>query len=135
MARRPGGVTLVAVIVWINGLLEVIGGAIILFALGSASATVQVDGIAGGRTAIITYAILAILLGIITIVIGTGLLQGSRVARVLVTIALVLSLIGAILGTISLPGQAVGPLVTGFLALIGLILLWTGRASDFFRNS
>jgi hypothetical protein len=132
MARRPGGVTLVAIIVWINGLLEIIGGAIVLYALGAAS--IQDNEIPGGRTAAVTFAIIAILLGLVTIVVGSGLLRGSRVSRVLVTIALILSLAGSILGVLGVPSEAVGPIVTGFLALIGLILLWTGRASEFFRS-
>jgi hypothetical protein len=122
MAARPAGVTLIAVIVWINGLLSVIGGIVALIAGGSAA---------------LTAAIVSIILGVLTIAVGVGLLRGSRVARVIATIFLVLSLASAIYSVIvgiSAPGSIIVPIVSGALALIALILLWTSRASSFFRS-
>ena len=122
MAARPAGVTLIAVIVWINGLLSVIGGIVALIAGGSAA---------------LTAAIVSIILGVLTIAVGVGLLRGSRVARVIATIFLVLSLASAIYSVvvgIAAPGSIIVPIVSGVLALIALILLWSSRASSFFRG-
>jgi hypothetical protein len=123
-------VTLVAIIVWITGLLEIIGGALALVALATSDELV----VPGGRTAATVYAIIAIAFGIFVISIGAGLLRGSGLARVLVTISLVLSLGGAVYTMIAVPGQFAGGIVTGLLAILGLVLLWTGRASDFFAS-
>ena len=122
MAARPAGVTLIAVIVWINGLLSIIGGVIALV---------------GGGSAALTAAIVSIILGVLTIAVGVGLLRGSRVARVIATIFLVLSLASAIFSIvvgIASPSSIVVPLVSGVLALVALIMLWTSRASAFFRS-
>ena len=122
MAARPAGVTLIAVIVWINGLLSIIGGIVALIAAGSAA---------------FVPAIVSIIIGVLTLAVGVGLLRGSRVARVIATIFLVLSLASAIYSAvvgISALGSIIVPIVSGALALIALILLWTSRASSFFRR-
>ncbi len=113
---------MIAVIVWINGLLTVIGGVVALVTGGSA---------------VLGAAIVGIIIGVLTIAVGVGLLRGSRVARVIATIFLVLSLASAIYSIvlgIAAPGSIVVPIISGFLALIALILLWTSRASSFFRS-
>ncbi len=111
---RPVGVTVIAVITWINGLIGIISG---IFGL-----------IAGaGTVAWITLA-----LGVITLAVGAGLLNGSNVARVIATIVFVLNVAGAIYllfngGTL---WSAIG---TGGLSLLALILLYTGKSNAFFR--
>ncbi|HEY4225300.1 MAG TPA: hypothetical protein VGM70_05765 [Pseudolysinimonas sp.] len=120
--KRPAGVTLIAVIVWINGLLSIIGGIVALITGGSAA---------------LAAAIVSIIIGVLTIAVGVGLLRGSRVARVIATIFLVLSLASAIYSIvvgIAAPGSIIVPIVSGVLALIALIMLWTSRASSFFRS-
>ena len=122
MAARPAGVTLIAVIVWINGLLSIIGGIVALLTGGSGA---------------LAAAIVSIIIGILTIAVGVGLLRGSRVARVIATIFLVLSLAAAIFSIVSgiaAPNSIIVPIVSGALALIALIMLWTSRASSFFRS-
>jgi LytS/YehU family sensor histidine kinase len=122
MATRPAGVTLIAVIVWINGLLSIIGGIVALVSGGSAA---------------LPAAIVSIIIGILTIAVGVGLLRGSRVARVIATIFLVLSLASAIYSIvvgIAAPGSIIVPIISGVLALVALIMLWSSRASSFFRS-
>ncbi len=125
MATRPAGVTLVAVIVWIDGLLQIIGAILGLIGLGAVAEA--------SRGAAAALLIVSLIIGVITIAAGVGLLRGSNVARVLVTIFLVLSIAKAIYSLVS-GGAVAQPIITALLALIGIILLFTGRASAFFRS-
>ena len=82
---RPGGVTLVAVIAWINGVLGVITGILLL-----------TGGSAAEAPAVTTAAWVTIVIGIITILVGVGLLRGSNLARIVATVVFVLNLANAI---------------------------------------
>ncbi|MCS5716973.1 hypothetical protein N1027_02380 [Herbiconiux sp. CPCC 205763] len=124
MAARPGGVTLVAVIVWIQGLLTLIGGIIAL--IGAFA-----PGAVGG--AFLAVAIISIIIGIITIAVGFGLLRGSSGARILTTIVLLISLATAIFSMFA-TNSFWSQLVSALLAVIGLILLYTRRANEYFRE-
>lgn len=119
---RPGGVTLVSILAWISGVLQLIGGIVLLFAP------------AGENNAVTIAAWIGIVLGILTIAVGVGLWRGSPVARVLATIVFVLNLISAVVAMFTASGSLWAALVNGLLALIGIILLWTRAASDFFRR-
>ncbi|WP_139416237.1 hypothetical protein [Agromyces laixinhei] len=127
---RPGGVTLVAVLTWISGLFDVIGGTILLFQT-SVAATVEQFG---GASALITSAIISILIGLIVIIVAGGLLRGSSGARTIVTVVQVLSIGTSIFLAIAHPAQAIGEFFSIAIAVIVLAILWTGRASAFFRH-
>ncbi len=118
---RPGGVTVVSILAWISGVLQVIGGALVLIA------GAEVAGLA-------VIAWVTILLGLITIFVGIGLWRGNSLARIIATVVFVLNLVSAIIAVFSNPEAAWQPLISGLLALIGIILLWTRAASDFFRR-
>jgi hypothetical protein len=118
---RPGGVTLVAVIAWINGVFSVITGILLL------------TGGAATGTAVTTAAWLTIIIGVVTILVGVGLLRASNLARILATIVFVLNLASAIWTMFAVPGQFWSAIVSGLLALIGLALLYSARANEFFR--
>jgi hypothetical protein len=119
---RPGGVTLVSILAWISGLLQLIGGIVLLFTPAISS------------TAVMIAAWVAIVLGIITIAVGVGLWRGSPVARVIATIVFLLNLVNAIIGMFTASIGIWPALVNMLLAAIGLALLWTKAASDFFRR-
>lgn len=123
--RRPGGVTLVAVIVVINGILELLGGILVLAGVAAIGAGV-----------LAAVPVVAIVLGILTILVGLSLLRGGQIARVITTIVLAIDLAYAILGIFQSTGSGAiwSPLVSGLLALLGIVLLWTRRASAFFRG-
>lgn len=129
-AARPGGVTLVAVLTWISGALNIVVGVVMFFQQSNAELLAQF----GGTSGIITAGIVSILLGLVIVLVARGLLNGSQVARVLVTIVQALSLAGAVLGVLVAPGQLVSSLVTGLLALLIIVLLYTARANAFFRR-
>ncbi|WES64661.1 hypothetical protein P0L94_00995 [Microbacter sp. GSS18] len=121
-SRRPGGVTLVSILAWISGLLQVITG-ILLLITGTE-----------GQVLAITGWILGIL-GLITIIVGAGLWSGNRAARIIATIVFSLNLINAVVGAFNATGASVWSFwVNALLAVIGLILLWTKAATDFFRS-
>ncbi|WP_440709923.1 DUF7144 family membrane protein [Herbiconiux sp. YIM B11900] len=129
--RRPGGVTLVAVIVWISGALQVIGGVIGLI---TAPTTAEVNGVPGATGSLTATAIVAIVLGVITIAVGAALLRGSQLARVLTTIVLALNLASAVYLLLAVPTSVWQGLLNGLLALLGIILLYTRSANAYFRR-
>ena len=127
---RPGGVTLVAVFAWISGLLDIVGGSLLLFQT-SVDATVEQFG---GPSQLIASALLEILIGVVVIVVAIGLLRGNNASRVVITIFQIISIIGSVFLAIAYPAGAIGEYFSIALAAIVLILLWTGRASSFFRS-
>ena len=128
--ERPGGVTLVAVLAWISGPLDIFGGSILLFQTSVASTVEQF----GGASALITSAIISILVGAIVIIVATMLLRGSPVARMIVTVFQVLSIAGSVFLAIAYPAGAIGEYFGIAVSVIVIALLWTGRASTFFRD-
>lgn len=129
-AARPGGVTLVAVLTWISGALDVLGGTILLFQT-SVAATVDMFG---GASQLIASAIFSILIGVVVIAIAGALLRGSSSARVVITVFEVLSIMGGVFLAIANPAGAIGEYIGIVLSLVVIFLLWTGRANAFFRR-
>ncbi|HWM15411.1 MAG TPA: hypothetical protein VNP97_02370 [Microbacterium sp.] len=127
---RPGSVTIVAVIAWISGVLDVIGGCVLLFQSG---VDAVVDKL-GGAAPLIGSGIFTILVGVAVIVIAIGLLRGSNPARVTLTVLEVISIIGSVFLAIAYPAGAIGEYVGIAAALLVIALLWTGRANAFFRG-
>ena len=128
--RRPGGVTLVAVIAWISGLLDVIGGTLLLFQT-SVSATVEQFG---GSSQLIASALLEILIGVVVIVVAIGLLRGNNASRIVITIFQILSIVGSVFLAIAYPAGAIGEYFSIAVAAIVLLLLWTRSATAYFRD-
>ena len=127
---RPGGVTLVAVLTWIVGLLDVLAGTILLFQT-SVAATVEEFG---GASQLIASAIFQIFVGVVIIAIAGGLLRGSPSARIVVTVFQVLSIMGGVFLAIAYPPGAIGAYIGIAISLVIIFLLWTGRANAFFRR-
>lgn len=125
MAKRPGGVTLVAVIVWIQGFLSALGGFFLMVGVNTPDATMTGFNVIG---------LISLVLGIVTIIVGVGLLRGSSTARVLTTVVLVLSIASAVYAMVT-TGNVATQIISALLAVIGLILLYTKAASDYFRSS
>jgi hypothetical protein len=127
MAVRPGSVTFVAVLTYINGILNVVGGVILLITRD------QVAGSAGGGVAgITTAAIISILLGIIVIIVARGLLRGSPGARVVVTVVMVIDILNGLL--LLFTNQVASGIVQILWSLLIIVLLFTRRANGFFTG-
>jgi hypothetical protein len=127
---RPGGVTVVAVFAWISGLLDVIGGTLLLFQT-SVAATVEQFG---GESQLIASALLEILVGVVVIVVAIGLLRGNDASRIVITIFEIVSIVGSVFLAIAYPAGAIAEYFSIAVAAIVLLLLWTRSASAYFRN-
>ena len=125
MKTRPVGVTVVAVLAWIEGALQVLSGILLLFASGAVRTS-------GAHTALIVVAIVTIVIGIVIIVVANGLLNGSRTSRALITISTVLSLASAVYSIVQ--HQYVSGVLNALIAVVIVALLWSKRATEFFRN-
>ncbi|MBN9211586.1 MAG: hypothetical protein BGO45_07065 [Microbacterium sp. 71-36] len=119
---RPPGVTFVAVIAWVTGILQVGISALVL------TGAIRPAGVS------VPSAWVGIVVGIITLLVSFGLFGARRVARVIVTASLVLSILSAILQAIAHQDAnvLVGAVLTIALAVLGIALLYTSRANRFF---
>jgi hypothetical protein len=129
-ARRPARVTFIAVLTWIQALLNLLGGIGLLVFQNDPTLRAQF----GGSTGLIITGILLILIALITFSVAHGLLRGSGVARAIVTIVQLLAIASTVYTAILLPGQLVGAAISAAISLIIIVMLWSGRAGDFFRN-
>jgi hypothetical protein len=120
--QRPGGVVLIAVLAWIGAAAQIISGILVL------TRVLSPNGV--GTEA----AWIAIIVGVISFIVAFFLFGGSNIARILVTISFALSLLTAIFAILANPANAVGPIVSGLVAVIGIALLYTKRANEFFRR-
>lgn len=127
MAVRPGSVTFVAVLTYINGILNVIGGVILLITRDQVAAPVG-----GGVAGVTTAAIISILLGIIVIIVARGLLRGSPGARVVVTVVMVIDILNGLL--LLFTNQVASGIVQILWSLLIIVLLFTRRANGFFTG-
>lgn len=125
---RPGSVTFVAVLTYINGILNVIGGVVLLFTRESAPGAQTPGGLAG----VTTSAILSIVLGIVILIVARGLLNGSSVSRALVTLVMILNLVNGVLLLFTL--QFFSGVLEILWVVIVLSLLFTRRANAFFAG-
>lgn len=115
-ARRPAGVTVIAVITWINGAIALING---------------IFGVIANNSD--TVAWVSLVLGVLTIAVGAGMLNGSRVARILAAIVFVLNVAAAVYSMFN-GGTLWSAIGTGGLSLLALILLFTPKSNAFFKG-
>ena len=128
---RPRSVTIVAIVVWIGGALQVLGG-VQSFADQSASGE-------GQRSTDLIAALLTVVIGVVTIVVGVQLLRASRVARVIVTVFVALQLLAAalLLLVTLVAGDPVAAVLAGVAVAVdvtAIVMLWAGSAARFFRR-
>lgn len=117
MSSRPFGVTLVAIIAWVTGAIGVVQGVFTLL---------------GGQ---VTVGVIAIVLGLIVILVSGGLFGGTPGARMLVTVVFLLNIGASIYAMIAQPSSLWSALAGMVFPLIGLLLLYTGRANQFFKKT
>lgn len=121
VGRRPGVVTFVAILLYIQAGMAVIAG---IFAyLGRGDADVQASlGLAEDQ--FIWLLVVELVIAVLLLVIAGGINSGARWARMLVTIGMGLRLIQAtILATLGGQGGA-GLLAAILYAVIPLLVLW-----------
>jgi hypothetical protein len=128
--KRPLGVTIVAALTIISGIIDAIGGVVLL--------TMQSDPAVvagfGGTGVLVTLAIMSILIGAFTLVVAWGLLRGNSTARIAATVLQLISLASSIWIGITQPAILATEILSALLALAILILLWSGEATRYFRG-
>jgi Na+/melibiose symporter-like transporter len=129
--RRPGGITVVAVFAYISGVLDVVGGALILILTAVYAATNRVPG----PPLAVTVAIVTLIVGMITLAVASGLLRGRRGARTIVTVLQIISIVSSLLSIFAQPSTMIGEIVSIIVALVVVVLLYAGRANVFFGSA
>lgn len=120
MTQRPLGVTLVAIIAWLSGFLQIVGSIIVVVA-----------GVFVTWPAIVGW--ISLVIGVVTLVVGVGLWRGSPTARTIATIVFVVNIVLEVLGMFS--GEGLWSAIAGSaLSIIGLILLYTRAARAYFGS-
>lgn len=128
MPRRPGSVTFVAVLAYINGILNIVGGTVILFTRDAIARSSEPGAVAG----ITTAAIISIVLGIVILIVARGLLSGSKISRGLVTVVMIVNVVSGTLLLFSL--QFFSGILEILWAIVVIALLFTTRANAFFAG-
>ena len=112
--ERPVGVTIVAVIAWIIGAIQIVGAILAIIAGAGFDGWV------------------VLILGIITIAVSLGLFRGNNTARIIMAIVFTLNLIVAV-WAIVIGGNFWDQVIAGVLAIVGLVFLYSKKASAFFQ--
>jgi hypothetical protein len=135
--RRPGLVTLLLILVVIEGLFSIFIG--LLFVLARDSATVNGDLVADGATGssvALWLGILLIVIGVVYLLIARGLANGNGFARLLVAAVTVVNIVGGLWLLVAHPGAARwSTLASILLGVIVLAILYSPKASAFFRSN
>ena len=120
MAQRPLGVTLVAIIAWLSGFLQIIGSIFVIIA-----------GVFVTWPAILGW--ISLVIGVITLIVGVGLWRGNPTARTIATIVFVINIVLEVVGMFN--GESLWSAITGSaLSIICLILLYTRDARQYFGS-
>ena len=112
--ERPVGVTIVAVIAWIIGAIQIVFSILALIAGAGFDAWV------------------VLIIGILTIAVSLGLFRGSNTARIIMAIVFTLNLIVAVWALV-IGVDFWDQVIAGALAIVGLVFLFSKKASAFFQ--
>ena len=113
--ERPVGVTIVAVIAWIIGAIQIVSAILALIAGAGIDA----------------WAVLII--GILTIAVSLGLFRGNNTARIIMAVVFTLNLIVAVWAII-IGVDFWDQIIAAVLAIVGLVFLFSARANAFFTQ-
>jgi hypothetical protein len=131
-ARRPGGVTLLAVLIVISGLLGLFGAIAVIIGREN-DEFVSNTGTSSGT--LLWVGIVGVIVALVYLAVARGLTRGSGLARGLCTLVAVLSLASGIYGFIihssNLRWSSLG---SAILAFFVLVLLYSPKANAFFRS-
>jgi hypothetical protein len=133
MARRPFGVTLLVVLIVINGILAVAGGLFLAIQHDDRD-VIRETRVSSDN--LLLYGIALIIVGAIYLLIARGLASGGGFSRFLVGAFALLNLIAGIWAAVERDGavQTQG-IVNAVIAGLILLLLYSPRANEFFRTN
>lgn len=117
---RPFGVSLLTVIIVISGVLGIGAGIVALLDFGDSVGLIS--------------ALVVLLVGLVYLLVAKGLWNGSAGARLVVAIVTVLSLLNGIWMVVAAAGQRWSGAFSVLVALIVLAILYSRRATEFFRG-
>jgi hypothetical protein len=133
--KRPGGVTLLGVLVIISGILYVLSGIIALIAFAGSGGVGNSSGLTDNqRLVVLVVGIAVLLFGLIELAVARGLFRGSNTARVIVAIVNVLTIISGLVAAFqsgNQRGTSIGQVV---IAIIVLALLYSPKANEWFSR-
>lgn len=130
--RRPGGVTVIALLTFLIAFASLVRGFLAVLGDGSSLNPADLTGSTGTA-----YGWVELGLGILIALVGVGLLRGSGLARLLVSALMAVRIIAAIWVVLTFSGAAavLASVLIGGIAVIVLLLLWNGRADAFFSRT
>ena len=129
--RRPGGVTVAAVLVLAAGAIDIISGVILLVQPDAP----EIAATFGGRGGVTGVAIGSIVIGAILVILALGVWRGNSASRMIVTVLEAFSLISSLFLAVAYLGTAVGEWIGVLISAVILILLWTKQSSAYFSRS
>jgi hypothetical protein len=135
---RPGSVTIVVVLTWINAVLHLLLGVLLLVvavAFGASGADATTRTIGTGLA--VGLAIIYLIIGAVTAFVATRLGRGGRGSRMLLTVIEVITIITNVITWIvnNTAQQATSSIIGIVVAAVILALLWNQRANAFFESS
>lgn len=128
--RRPWELTLVVVLAYIQGVLDVALGIVLLL-------TRYLDEVrADGDAFLVTVVGAAVILfGLLVIAVASGVARGDRVARIVLTVGVSLSLALDATSIALDPSQPWGSVASAAIGVAILLIIWTGRGARHFRRA
>ena len=133
MQRRPFGVSVLVFLVWLQALLQIAGGVVLLIVRDDRDV---LKNTSYSSDELLTIAVVIIVVGLITALVASALGRGSNFARWLVAILTFFNLAGGIIQVASVHGNnSASGIVSIVIALVVLYILFAERGSrEFFTG-
>ena len=132
--RRPGLVTLLLILVVIEGLFSIFVGLVLVFTRDSVTVTGDVQ--ASSSSVALWLGILLVVIGVVYLLVARGLANGNNFSRLLVAAVTIVSIAGSVWVLFAHPGGARwSTLGSILLGVIVLAILYSPKASAFFRTN
>ena len=133
--KRPGLVTLLLILVVIEGLFSIFVGLVLVFTRDSVTVTGETQSTSSSSVAL-WLGILLIVIGVVYLLVARGLANGNGFSRLVVAAVTLVNIVGGIWLLVAHPGSArwstVGSILLG---VIVLAILYSPKASAFFRTN
>jgi len=130
--RRPGGITFVVILTWIAAIVDLVGGIVLLLLSFDTSLFTDTEV---SPTLVRYYGLIALVLGLLTVLVALGLGKGSQFSRVFTILVMAVRLLNAAWALIAIRYVTLWPAVFDLAIAIIIIALLTNRsASDYFRK-
>jgi len=130
--HRPAGVSFVVALTWLVAVVDLIGG-IALFLISFNRTAFDREAV--DPALLRSFALIAIVVGLLTLLVAIGLATGSQFSRVLTVTIMVLRLANALWALFAVGNFLTwGLIAEAALAILIIALLTNRAASDYFRG-